>query len=349
MSIPLDAFVWHRKTWVRLFVWLLSFCVCSLWPAMVAASCSHRSFSYSEEQVLTAYVAYYGRPADISGLGYWANRLDGTGGDLSEIIHAFGYSAEFDDNYGHLNNTELVSGLYWQLLGRSPDPEGLHWYVGGLDAGWLTLQSVALDIIYGVQNDDVVTVANRLAVSKHFMTALELQGLTWHDLGWSLLDEVTSSSNTRDAACSVVTSTLGGLSTEQELLDLVNDVRQSGYDCDSEGYFAPTSALTWNGLIGQAAQRHSDDMATNEFFDHTGSDGTSAGDRIAATGYEWRAWGENIAAGYHTAAAVIQGWLDSDGHCANIMNPVFEEMGIGWTESQDVYGIYWTQVFAAPW
>jgi len=195
------------SVWIsRVFVTTLFLSSFPLSSAMAVAGCNTRAFSYSEEQVLTAYIAYYGRPPDTAGLDYWANRLADARGDLSEIIHAFGYSEEFDNNYGHLNNSELVTGLYWQLLGRAPDPAGLNWYVGGLNGGGMTLQTVALDIIYGVQNEDVATVENRLVVAEHFITALQSWGLTWDDIGWSLLDEVTSSTSTRDAACSVVTS-----------------------------------------------------------------------------------------------------------------------------------------------
>jgi uncharacterized protein YkwD len=111
--------------------------------------------------------------------------------------------------------------------------------------------------------------------------------------------------------------------------------------------FAPVDPLVWNTLTEQAAQRHSDDMANNDFFSHTGSDGTTVGDRLTATGYVWRTVGENIAAGFFSAESVVQGWLDSDGHCANIMNANFREMAIAKTErSGTQFTVYWTQVLA---
>jgi hypothetical protein len=77
-----------------------------------------------------------------------------------------------------------------------------------------------------------------------------------------------------------------------------------------------------------AAQRHSNDMANNNWFSHYGTDGSSPWDRIREAGYyPMLSGGENIAAGYSTVLSVIEGWLKSPGHCANIMSPYFREIG----------------------
>jgi uncharacterized protein YkwD len=83
-----------------------------------------------------------------------------------------------------------------------------------------------------------------------------------------------------------------------------------------------------------AAYLHSEDMVLNDFFSHTGSDGSSAGQRISRQGYPWRTYGENIAVGYPTVSSVIQGWLGSEGHCRNLMNPAFTEIGAGYAIGQ---------------
>ncbi len=90
-------------------------------------------------------------------------------------------------------------------------------------------------------------------------------------------------------------------------------------------------------------------MAENNFFSHTGSDGLSVSGRVTATGYDWSAVGENIAAGQSTVDQVMQSWLDSEGHCKNIMSDQFDEFAVSRvdTDSAD-YDHYWTQVFAAP-
>lgn len=128
---------------------------------------------------------------------------------------------------------------------------------------------------------------------------------------------------------------------EDELLDLVNERRAQGATCGGEDFDA-TGPLTKDDLLTEAARGHSLDMVERDFFDHRNPDGDSPGDRIEALGYEWSTWGENIAAGQATPEAVMQTWMNSAGHCSNIMNPDFEEIGLGFYEG------HWTQVFGTP-
>lgn len=94
---------------------------------------------------------------------------------------------------------------------------------------------------------------------------------------------------------------------------------------------------------------HAADMARNSFMAHRGSDGSSPSERADRAGYDWRTVGENVAAGPDDAAAVVQGWLDSPEHCANIMEPSFTEMGVAFAVDQrSRFGIYWAQVFGRP-
>ena len=92
-----------------------------------------------------------------------------------------------------------------------------------------------------------------------------------------------------------------------------------------------------------AARRHSQDMGERQYFDHINPDGEDPGDRLSSAGYVASTWGENIAFGYPDAESVVAGWMQSDGHCANILRPNFTEIGIGYAQ-----GDLWTQVFAAP-
>lgn len=132
------------------------------------------------------------------------------------------------------------------------------------------------------------------------------------------------------------------------MLAQVNTARSQARNCGSTSY-PSTTALDWDCKLAQAATGHSGDMAQYNFFSHTSSDGTGPGFRIDAQGYQARTWGENIAAGYSSIDAVMTGWLDSPGHCANIMNPDFTELGMAFIEdSGSDFGIYWTQVFATP-
>ncbi len=89
-----------------------------------------------------------------------------------------------------------------------------------------------------------------------------------------------------------------------------------------------------------AAQGHSDDMAERDYFSHTSPEGDTFQDRAAAAGYD-RPGGENIAWGYRSAATVMDAWMDSPGHAANITRCSFTTIGIG----VNTDGWYWTQVF----
>lgn len=124
------------------------------------------------------------------------------------------------------------------------------------------------------------------------------------------------------------------------LLQLVNDARKKGCNCGSI-YYSPTSVLTWNDQLEKAAYGHSQDMYQHKYFSHTGSNGSGSGERIADAGYNWRWYGENIAEGYPTEKEVVAGWLSSPGHCANIMNKNYKEMGVARV------GDYWTQDFGS--
>lgn len=124
------------------------------------------------------------------------------------------------------------------------------------------------------------------------------------------------------------------------LLQLVNNVRQAGCNCGST-YMRPVAVVTWNDKLAKAAFDHSAEMKANEYFSHTGLNGSNAGQRINAAGYAWKTYGENIARGYANEQAVMNGWLSSEGHCKNIMNGSFKEMGAG------RQGDYWTQLFGA--
>lgn len=123
----------------------------------------------------------------------------------------------------------------------------------------------------------------------------------------------------------------------QRVLDLTNAAR-------ADNGLAP---LKYVASLGTAAQLHSEDQAARGQLTHTGSDGSDPGDRIERAGYVWRTWAENAAAGYATADSVVNGWMNSPGHRANILNPKVTQIGLGLAFSANGYP-YWTQDFAAP-
>lgn len=129
-----------------------------------------------------------------------------------------------------------------------------------------------------------------------------------------------------------------------EILALVNAHRSNGTDCATAK--SPVGPLTLNSALNASSERHALDMATNNFHDHRGSDGSSAGQRIGEAGFSGSGWGENIAAGYTTAAAVVDGWMTSPGHCNNIMNGSFAFLGAAHAfNASTTFGNYWVQNF----
>ena len=127
---------------------------------------------------------------------------------------------------------------------------------------------------------------------------------------------------------STVGSTCGHPDFAATALARINQLRAAGADCRGGGNFAPAVALGWSPLLTQAAEAHSQDMVAKSFFSHTGSSGSSLAERVNATGYAWSNLGENIAAGYPGIDKVMDGWIASDGHCANLMNPAFDQVGL---------------------
>ncbi|RME23812.1 MAG: CAP domain-containing protein, partial [Deltaproteobacteria bacterium] len=132
---------------------------------------------------------------------------------------------------------------------------------------------------------------------------------------------------------------------EEQVVELTNQARAEGQDCGSYGVYPPAGPVSMDPAIQCAARYHSLWMAENNVFDHysTGGDlGDDPWTRMANAGFTGSPTGENIAAGYRSPAEVVQGWIDSDGHCANLMNADATLIGVGYAEGGS-YGTYWTQ------
>ena len=128
----------------------------------------------------------------------------------------------------------------------------------------------------------------------------------------------------------------GPSSVEQEVTELVNLERE----------IENLHPLVWDDALGAAARGHSADMAQLNYFSHTSLDGRLFYQRITAAGYAYNTCGENIAAGYSNAQSVMNGWMNSPGHRANILGSGFCDIGVGYAYgSASTYGHYWTQDF----
>lgn len=128
-----------------------------------------------------------------------------------------------------------------------------------------------------------------------------------------------------------------------DFLKLINKTLTKGCNCGNK-YYPGAKALVWNDDLATAAQRHADDMARQQYFDHTSKDGRSMSDRIVSAGYFFKGFksfavGENIAFGQNSIKEVMAGWFKSEGHCQNLMNPQFKEIGVAENSK------YWVQDF----
>ncbi|MEE1867779.1 CAP domain-containing protein [Pseudomonas auratipiscis] len=134
----------------------------------------------------------------------------------------------------------------------------------------------------------------------------------------------------------------------QKLLSMINSARSQQRQCGSQT-FAASAPLAWNAVLAGVAETHTRAMANQNFLDHIDRDGGTPGDRAELAGYAGQLTGENIAAGQDTPRKVVDGWLASPGHCANLMNPQFTELGAAYAvDPKSDAGIYWTAMFGAP-
>ena len=120
-------------------------------------------------------------------------------------------------------------------------------------------------------------------------------------------------------------------SFEEEVVRLVNAERAR----------AGLRPLTMNWELSRVARYKSEDMRQNRYFDHNSPTYGSPFDMMRSFGIRYRAAGENIAMGYATPAAVVNGWMNSSGHRANILSAKYTEIGVGYVAG----GNYWTQMF----
>ena len=134
----------------------------------------------------------------------------------------------------------------------------------------------------------------------------------------------------------------------QRMLALVNEARTKPRRCGDKP-FNTARSLSWNEPLENAASLHATDMAANNYFSHTGRNGSTFEQRVTRSGYRYRSAGENIAAGQLTPEEAVSGWLNSPTHCANLMNGMYTEMGVAVAvNAASTMGVYWVQLFGTP-
>jgi uncharacterized protein YkwD len=145
----------------------------------------------------------------------------------------------------------------------------------------------------------------------------------------------------KDSVNSATTTNELSVSQKETLIGLVNKVRKEGCNCGNTA-MPPVSPLTWNQKLENAALLHSEDMYENNYFDHVDKQGVDPSIRITNAGYIWASCGENIARGPQSVEEVMNGWLNSEVHCKNLMNKDFKDLGVGRVST------LWTQNFGNP-
>jgi len=174
------------------------------------------------EMAQKTYIAYYGRPADLPGLDYWAGRLCDEGGWSDHLIDSFGTSEEYQVVFGSFSDEDMIDAFYLQLFGRMPDPAGKAFYLDLLGTGQSTLPQIALDIVNGAQGGDLDITLLRDDSADYFTF-----NHVWSEFGYTL--------DTRDAVSSILVSV-----TDQPTLE----ESEAMYRDLLEGVYPPPPATT---------------------------------------------------------------------------------------------------------
>lgn len=133
-----------------------------------------------------------------------------------------------------------------------------------------------------------------------------------------------------------------------QVLALVNQARATARRCGREAWPA-APPLSTEPRLDAASLAYAQELARLDRFAHEGADGSTSAERVSRTGYPHRLVGENLAAGPTSADEAVAGWLASPGHCANLMDARFTQMGIGFAVNPaSANGVYWVQTLATP-
>ena len=233
---------------------------------------------------------------------------------------------------GHGGETSLRETRQLDAVARQLS-RGLNLEGAQKAAGYHAASAVTMEMS-GVPDGDLERMVARQFCSA--ATQPELREIGVYQQGpnlWIALAQPFTPPPTRDATA-----------VARRVLELTNEARAHARRCGWTSY-AAAPPLTLNTLLDRAALEHSRDMANRNYFDHTGSDGSTPADRITRTGYKWHMVGENLAAGMTAPEDAVAGWVKSPHHCANLMTARFSEMGLAFAVNPSGSNIHWTQTF----
>jgi uncharacterized protein YkwD len=129
-----------------------------------------------------------------------------------------------------------------------------------------------------------------------------------------------------------------------QALARLNAERAAGHRCGAR-LMPPSQPLKWDPALQSAAAMHSIDMAKRNYFEHRDPDGERVGQRAARSNYSWRAIGENLAGGDINVEEVMDGWLGSPEHCANMLDAAYADVALACVQQPgSKWGTYWTMV-----
>jgi uncharacterized protein YkwD len=205
-------------------------------------------------------------------------------------------------------------------------------------AGYHAVSSFAVDISNVPPSGDVESIISRQFCQQSTNPAFTEIGTWSHgsDVWIALAEPFTPPAPTN----------LGAIS--HQVLELTNRVRALPQRCGATP-FAAAPPLALNARLGHVALDYAREMAAYGYMNHTGRDGSSPQQRITRGGYHWVEVGENLASGIMTPEDVVEGWLHSPEHCANLMDPLFREMGVAFAVNpHNNAGVYWAMELGTP-
>lgn len=160
-----------------------------------------------------AYIAYFGRPADPAGIRFWVDAVNRSG-SVTDMVNQFGNSVEYQKLYSHATSNDIVTSLYQHLFNRAPETAGLNFWAQNLDAGKVTVASIAFELVNGAQNSDLTILNEKVAAATTFTASLDTQREV------DLYSNDTSASNARKWLSTIGTDHTANV----QIVGLVNDV-----------------------------------------------------------------------------------------------------------------------------
>ena len=182
------------------------------------------------DQVQKIFIAFYQRPADPAGLKYWASRVDAAGGDASQVINEFATSAEATALYGTIDASsigDVVDDIYMALFNVMPDAAGKAFYVDGFNAGTFTAGTIALAVLDGAQNDDLIALNNKVEVANEFTQQVDGRDFTDPAFGSGTAFNATYAGNADADAAREFLATVGSnpatIPSDSAVTDIIKD------------------------------------------------------------------------------------------------------------------------------